>query len=405
MNTKLLSVLSCGILVFLIACSNGNTDQETDSDNTTLELWHYYNGDSEEILADNIEAFNSQHDIQIKAQYIPYNELYQQVSVAIAGGNLPDIILLDTVWNSAFAATNSLADISSHMEEWGHIDDFYEGPLQSAVYDDKYYGVPYTSNLAVLYYNKELLHEAGLDSPPNDWSELKESAMQLTNEEQAGVGMSAAKSENGTFAFLNFVLSAGANYDSLDTPEAKEALTYLNSLIEDGSMNADVVNLPQDDITKLFAEEKIAMMVNGSWDIGTVESLNPDLDFGVTFVPKDKEYASATGGENWTIVEGEHVDEAWEFVKWMSEPEKMSEANIEIGNIPPRTDVELHLEDKPHLEQASELMDAAIPRGPSPYWPDISEEIQTAYQSVFTDTAEPEEALKKAAEAIQATIK
>jgi multiple sugar transport system substrate-binding protein len=414
---SMLIVLSLVLVWALTACGGSSSAPDSSADasgnpesaskgKVKLMAWHYYSGEFQKVMEGKIQQFNgSQDKVEIATQYIPYQNMMQQISVATVGKSLPDIILMDTVWNSSVAGLGSLEDITDRVKAWGQADNFYEGPLKSALYQDKYYGLPFTSNFAVMYYNKDMLKEAGIAAPPTTWDELRDAAKKLTNPNHSGLGLSLSKTENGTFAFLPFALSAGADYTKMGSPESVEALDYLVKLMDDGSVSKDLVSLPQDDLTKRFAAKQIALMVNGSWDIATVQKLGPDVNFGVTYVPKDKSFASTTGGENWTIVKGKNSDAAWEFVKWMEQADVMAEINASAGNVPPRKDAKMNLQNNPRLEEALPIIQVVTPRGPSPKWPEISDAIQIAMQKAFTKTVSPQDALNEAGKKIAEIIK
>ena len=57
-----------------------------------------------------------------------------------------------------------------------------------------------------------------------------------------------------------------------------------------------------------FISGNIAMMVNGPWQVPTMREQAPDLNWDVTLLPKDAEYASCLGGENFGVIDGDNVD-------------------------------------------------------------------------------------------------
>lgn len=402
------------LLIVLTACSGDSiTDEQSsegsgDSNDKTVSIWYYYSGKQQELFEDLIEEYNdSQDQYQLKGEYIPFDDTKKQLSVGLAGGTLPDMVIMDVVDNAAFAEQGVLEDITSKVDDWGEADTLYEGPLESATYEDKYYGLPVGSNALGFFYNEDLFEEAGIDSPPETWDELVEVAQQLTTDEVKGFAVSGVKSEEATFQFYPFLRSAGAEYDSLDSEGATNAMNLLKTLIDDGSMGSDVVNATQDDLARQFATGQIATMVNGPWNIERLKEENPDLNFGISQIPKDKEFASALGGENIAVIKDSNVDGAFDFVTWLLEPERIEEFSAKTGVFPPRKDVlensDFWNEDK-HLSEFVPIMDYADPRGPSPEWPTISEAIQIAIQESLTDSKPPKDALKGASDKVEKGI-
>jgi multiple sugar transport system substrate-binding protein len=352
-----------------------------------------------------IDDYNKTHDGKnVKHEYIPHGDYQQQLSTAVAGDNLPDILIVDNPDHARYASMGVLADLTDKISEWGEADKFLEGPWKSTLYEDKNYGIPFYSNALAMFYNKEILKEKGIDNPPENWDELKEVSKQLTDGSTFGFAMAGTSGPEGLFHFLPFLLSTGANYDKLDTPEAAKAFKLLADLVEDGSMNSEMLNWGKGDVLNQFSAGNAAMMVNGPWQISSLEEKSPDLEFGIALLPKDKKYASVLGGENFAISNGENEDEAWEFIKWMTEAEQMERFTVGSGQFPSRSDVadsNDHWKSDPHLSVFLEAVKNAQPRGPHPEWNKIADVIQNSVQNTITGTTTAEESAKSAAEQVK----
>ncbi|MCF6409643.1 ABC transporter substrate-binding protein [Pseudalkalibacillus salsuginis] len=413
MSKKFFGIVVLMALLVLAACS-GESVTDSDSDNNAsnndeeevqkdVTVWYYYTGKQEELFLTAIDEYNGAQDVyEVKAEYVPFPDVKKQLSVGLAGGTLPDMVQMDVVDNASFAAQGVLEDITSLVEEWGEADQFYEGPLKSVTYNDGYYGLPVGSNALGLFYNVDMLEEAGVE-PPTTWDELLETAETLTSGDTKGFAISAVKSEEGAFQYYPFLRSSGAEYTDLDSEGAIGSLSLLTQLVEEGSMGADVVNATQDDLARQFAQGKLAMMVNGPWNIERLKSENPDLNFAITQIPKDEEYASVLGGENLAIIKDSNVSGAFDFLTWFLETERTEKFSAETGVFPARKDAlensDFWTNDE-HLRGFVPIMDVADPRGPSPEWPEISDAIQIALQEALTGTKSPKEALQGAAEKV-----
>ncbi|GAE92766.1 sugar ABC transporter [Gracilibacillus boraciitolerans JCM 21714] len=172
-------------MILIISACGGDDGSITPEDNnegdsaeesegkTEVLLWHHYTS-SAELLNKFLEEFNnSQEDIVVKSEYVPFSEMNRQLSVGTAGDSLPDMILADTVNNVSMASMGILADLTDRINEWGGEggDQFLNGPMNSTVYKDKNYGLPLTTNSLGLFYNKNLFEEAGIEEPPTTWGE------------------------------------------------------------------------------------------------------------------------------------------------------------------------------------------------------------------------------------------
>lgn len=390
------------VLLFLSAgCSSTGENAEAAKE---VKVWDYFTGKQQELYHELVDQYNQSQDrYKVVTEYIPFNEVKKQLSVGAAGAALPDAVFLDNVDNASFAAMGVLEDLTGRIETWGQTDQFYDGPLSSARYDGKYYGVPFASNALALFYNKDLLRAAGLAEPPKTWSELRKAAQKTSKGQTKDFAMSAVKSEESAFQFYPFLLSSGAEFNHLQSEKAVSSLQFLTDLIKDGSMDKEVLNATQDDLARQFAAGRLAMMINGSWNIERLKEAE-QLDYGITFIPKDKTFASALGGENIAVVKGKNADGAWDFITWLIDPKRLETLTAETGVFPPRKDI-LEKSDRwktdQHVKAFIPIMDIASARGPSKDWPKMSEALQTALQEALSESKPPEDALKDAARKIK----
>ena len=332
-----------------------------------------------------------------------FAEIKKQLSIGVAADQLPDVTLCDTVDNVSFAAMGAAMDITSEVEAWGELENYFEAPANSAQYGGKYYGVPYYSNCLAIMYNKDIFDEMGLEYPTSDWTwdDFKNLTAQTTTADHYGLTMSLIKSEEGTFDVLPFIWQAGADYDSLDSDGAKEALTMIHDFYQNGYMSKELISMTQADMcASLFATGKSAMMVAGSWLNTNIQNENPDLNYGVVTFPNYKNAASPIGGGNIMMMKDDNREASWELMKFLSSKENSRKFCEDAGYISPREDAvaesTLWLDD-PILSVYTEQLKIAKARGPHPKWPEISSAIQFAYQDVLSGAKSVDDALKQAA--------
>ncbi|MFF2088922.1 extracellular solute-binding protein [Paenibacillus sp. NPDC058174] len=397
----------------LAACGggngNGNGNKESKGSNETAEgkgasepkkltLWFYFEGKAQfDIVKSLTDGFTAKNpNITVDPVYIPFADFKKRLSVGLTASELPDIVIIDNPDHAAYAAMGLFADITEQLKDWPEKDQFFEGPWKSASYDGKQYGIPLGSNNLALYYNEQMLQDAGV-TPPQTWDELREAAKKLTKDGVKGLGVSAPQNEEGTFQFLPWLLSTGATFDQIST-DGVRAFSLLSDLIKDGSMSKEVINWTQSDVMKQFAAGKLAMMINGPWQIPDIEKTAPDLKYGLALVPKDKKFASVLGGENLGVVNGKNIPEAVEFIKYVASPEVSKDFAQKFGYFPARKDVasDPYWTDNDKLKVFAQNMEYAQPRGPHPKWPEISNAISEALGKVLTLYSEPEAAAQEA---------
>lgn len=380
-------------------------------DQVTIELWHHMSPDQGRPLIEMVDEFMQLHpDIKVETQSVAFSELKKQISIGVAADQLPDVSLCDTVDNASFAAMGAAKDITEEVNAWGEIDNYFDGPRTSGIYEDKYYGVPYYSNCLAIMYNKDIFDEMGVEYPTSDWTwdEFKEIVEKTTTEDHYGLTMCLVKSEEGTFNEIPFIWQAGADYDSLDSEEAISALNMINDFYQNGYMSKELVSMTQADMcASLFIPGKSAMMVAGTWLTANIRNDRPDMNYGVVTFPNNQNNASVIGGANLIMLKDEHKEASWELMKFLSDKDNSRKFCEAAGNISSRQDAVADSElwnDDPNVSVYLEQLQVARARGPHPRWPEISSEIQFAVQDTLSGAETPESALKHAAEEVAKII-
>src|SRR5690606_38299747 len=118
------------------------------------------------------------------------------------------------------------------------IDDFFEGFMYNSVADGQVWGIPWQRSTPILYYNKGVFSEVGLDpeTPPATWDELVEYATLTQVGEGANVTRWGVEIPATDWVFGNFAIQAGQHIGSteddpctvyLNTPEAIQAAEFI----------------------------------------------------------------------------------------------------------------------------------------------------------------------------------
>ncbi|PWW07236.1 carbohydrate ABC transporter substrate-binding protein (CUT1 family) [Paenibacillus cellulosilyticus] len=382
------------------AATTTDTTAKTDTaEKTKLTLWFYFEGkerfDKIKALTDGYTAKNP--NVEIEPVFIPFADFKKKLSVGLAASDLPDIVVIDNPDTAAYAAMGLFADITEKVNAWADKDQFFPGPWSSTILDGKQYAIPLGSNNLALFYNEKMLSDAGV-TPPTTWDELRTAAKALTKDGTTGIGIAAPGNEEGTFQFLPWLLSAGATFDNVGGAEGAKAYGFLADLVNDGSMSKDVINWTQADVMKQFASGKIAMMVNGPWQLPELATNAPDLKYGIALLPKDQQYASVLGGENLGIVNGKHVDQAVDFAMYVESPDVLKDFAQGFGYFPARKDVaaDPYWADNDQLKVFADNMNYAQPRGPHPKWPEISNALSEALDKTLLGSGTAEDNAKEA---------
>ena len=130
-----------------------------------------------------VAAWNEENpDRQINLTYIPHAEMVPKLAQAIASGDVPDLMGLDLIYGPQFASAGQLEDITDLIGDDPTLETIPEGHRAVATWEDRLYGVPLYADVSVLFWNKELFRQAGLDpeQPPTNLTELHDMAAAIT---------------------------------------------------------------------------------------------------------------------------------------------------------------------------------------------------------------------------------
>jgi sn-glycerol 3-phosphate transport system substrate-binding protein len=229
---------------------------------------------------------------------------------------------------------------------------FYPAFMANSQTGGKTWGIPFQRSTIVLYWNKELFKEAGLDpnKPPADWDEMRAFAQKLTKRDASGnVTQWGVQIPSSGFPYWLFqglttpngveLMNAAGTETYFDRPEVITALQYWVDLgRKDKVMPPGVVEwgtTPKD-----FFERKVAMIWTTTGNLTNVRN-NAKFDFGVAMLPAHKRRGSPTGGGNFYVFKKatkEQQAAAVKFAQWMTQPERAAQWGIDTGYVAVRPD-------------------------------------------------------------------
>ncbi len=374
---------------------------------TQLTLLFYYEGQERFSIISNLcNVFNNeQNKIEVMPEFVPFEDLKKRLITGFADGTPPDIVIFDKADQAYLADKKILVDISDQISDWTDLDQYYENSMNSCMYKGGIYGMPFGENCLGLFYNKKMFDEEKI-VPPKNWEELRVTAKKLSKNNIKGIGICGQDSEQGFFQFLPWFYSAGASIEKVDSPEAINAFSLLNDLVKSGSMSREVINWSQADVMKQFANQKIAMMLNGPWQISELKLKAPNLEYGVSKIPMDIKSVTILGGENIGVIDWKNKGYAFKFLRYVCNSENVKSFSKAMGYFPSRKDISVDevFEENQITKFFENEMKEAIPRGSDPKWPEISKIVTKALHVTLSQTKLPEAAAKDAQVSIEGIL-
>jgi sn-glycerol 3-phosphate transport system substrate-binding protein len=293
---------------------------------------------------------------------------------------------------------------------------FFPGFMENSQTGGKTWGIPFQRSTVVLYWNKELFKEAGLDpeTPPKTWAEQLAFAQKLTKRDAAGNvtqwGIQIPSSGFPYWLFQGLSTQAGAILanaagDKTDyaNPAVVEALQYWVDLAQKHKVHPTGIvewgTTPRD-----FFERKVAMMWTTTGNLTNVRS-NAKFPFGVGLLPAGKRLGSPTGGGNFYISKKASKAEqeaAFKFVRWITTPERAAQWSIDTGYVAVRPD---SYETPAMKKYAAEFPPALVARDQLPHAvaelsthenQRVTKALNDGLQAALTGTKTPQKAMEDA---------
>jgi raffinose/stachyose/melibiose transport system substrate-binding protein len=240
------------------------------------------------ILKESVEAYNKDHpDEKITLRLFANDDYKQKLRVAFGANQAPDLF-----FNWGGGALNDYVTAGKvDAVEDSQVDllRFMPSVLKSAKFDGKVYGVP-ANGLApvVLYYNKKVLGDAGVQ-PPKTYDELLTAVKTLKDNKVTPISL-AANSKWPTLMYLEYLLDregdskvfqriASGDPAGWKDPAVTKANARLQELARAGAFgdSASSVNYDQGASTALLYTGKAGMELMGTWEYANMVKAAPDF--------------------------------------------------------------------------------------------------------------------------------
>ena len=355
------------------------------------------------------EAFEAANP-GIKIEYVDVasQDYAVKTTTMLEGGDKSDVYMIKEIDNlinwqaQGFAAPLDTADYDLSG---------FVGTEANYAVDGVQYAIPFRSDFWVLFYNKDLFDEAGVEYPTNDmtWDQYAELAKKMTNAEKQIYG-----------THYHTWLSAVANWavcDGVNTLADKEYsdLLYFYKLyqdLEDSGACMSFADLKAAGLhySGAFANGNIAMMPMGYWYVSTLIGYNKDgtcsFNWGITAVPHLEGVPAGSSFGNLTgamiNAKSENKDLAWKYVAWLGGPEG-AKATASVGARPAwvSEDVAGAMASVEGFPADETSKGALLPSGVAMEWPvaekvaDIKTIVNEEHSMIMAREITPEEGIEE----------
>jgi sn-glycerol 3-phosphate transport system substrate-binding protein len=343
--------------------------------------------------------------IKVKPIYAgSYQESLTKALTAVKGGDAPTTAVLLSTDMYTLIDEDAIVPFDGYIksaEDQAWLKGFYPAFMENSQTGGKTWGIPFQRSTIVLYWNKEMFKDAGLDpnKPPATWAEMTSYAQKLTKHDASGKvtqwGVQIPSSGFPYWLFQGLTTEADAilmNPAGTETYYDKKYKVHPEGIVEWGTTPKD------------FFERKVAMMWTTTGNLTNVRN-NAKFDFGVGMLPADKRRGSPTGGGNFYLFKQAKPGQqaaAVKFIRWISSPPRAAQWGIDTGYVAVRPDawetpaMKKYVAEFPAAAVARDQLQYAVAELSTHDNQRVTKALNDGLQAALTGSKTPEQAMKDA---------
>jgi multiple sugar transport system substrate-binding protein len=414
----------------LSGCSGGSGE----GDSNTIKVAYSKFGNFTQ-MDDHMKAVKEQYEAAnegMTVELVPIEALEADYFTKLAlmnqsASTAPDVMYEDTFKVKSDAEAGYILPLDDYIDAWDDWEQFPDNAREAGAGDDgKIYGVPMGTDTRAIWYNKQLLADAGLTVPwePTSWQDILDAAeaVKEKNPETIPFNIYSGKGQSEGASMQGFQMLLSGTEDTLYNSDEKKWVTGSQGFIDSLQFITDVYQgdlgpTPQQALDKnvgttinseWIPQNKLAMSLDGSWVSGTWLETGttpwPEWNdvMGVAAMPtQDGQGAGRTSmSGGWTLAMGaktKNADAAWDFIETALDKDNSLDYDVAASQIAVRTDVgtdPAYIDSNPTFEFFSDLVKDTHFRPATSDYSKISNEITVAMEAVMTGQQTPEEAAK-----------
>ncbi len=333
------------------------------SEPVEITFWHSMPRENETTLTAITDEFNtSQSAVKVNlVNQVSYDDTFTKYKAGLQSGDLPDLVQLQETEQQQMIDTQSIVPSGACAKADKYsFSDFLPRVVRYFTIDGQMFAMPFNTSGPVLYYNKLAFTAAGLDpeQPPATLAEVRSAAEALKSTGAVAGPPFGLKVEPGYVEhwlglsnklFVNNKngRSARTTASVLDSKTGKQIFGWMSGMVKDGLAATN----PADGASNFdnligIGNGNHAMSIDTSASLGTVKSLldsgaYPNVDLGVAPMPglvTGKGGVLVSGGSLFIVRQSspEKQAAAWEYAKFLNDPETQATWAVGTGYIPIR---------------------------------------------------------------------
>lgn len=274
----------------------------------TVQWWtpNWDEPESREMAA---EFEKANPDVKVDLVITDWDTYKSKITTAISAGNAPElstVLITDVV---PFAKKGLLEPLGELGAAAGiDFQDIVKPALDIATDDGQIYGVPFRYDGSGIYYNVDLLEQAGYTEFPTDWEEMVEMSKKLSVDGKYAFAWPLGNQANAAtrlvqqlYTYGGEILSEDETTCLLDSEAAKKALGNIVNSIGENYASPSSAEYDNTKMRDAFGSGSLAFNFTGPFDIDTLKTDYPDLNFKTAVIPGDGKMGCTTAN-GWSVV-------------------------------------------------------------------------------------------------------
>lgn len=350
-------------------CKGLSEEQKRAVQPVELEYWTVYND------TDQLKKFAKEYEqrrgyVNINIKKVRYDEFQDKFVEALADGVAPDIVSMHVRWlqsqknrlspmpdqvnvanlrkDSGIGGGTSVQQLTNPMPSSRQIErNFIKTVPNNVIIDDSTYGLPLAVDTLALYYNEDLLDKAGIAQPPETWKDLQQAVKKSTkfdsegNIVQSGIAMGTSDNIGNYFDVLSMLMmqsgttlgqgqrvtfANGLNEDPVNHPSVQALRFYTDFAKENKDVYSWDTN--QENALDNFVRGNSVFYVGFSHVRDEIKNRAPQMNIEVVSLPQLNPSSPKNVANYWiesVVKESNNKNEAWDFIRFMSQPNNIQE--------------------------------------------------------------------------------
>lgn len=338
-SLALSAVLMTGLMTGCGSKNNASSEEIVTEITEPVEIsfWHAMSGDLEKTLENLTNKFmEANPNIKVNLQnQSTYNDLQQKMTATLASPkDLPTLTQAYPHWMINAMQDELLVDLKPYIENETigseNYNDILEGFRNSSEIDGKIYGMPFNKSTEVIWYNKTLFDELGLEVPKT-FEEFAQVAKTITEKKGiVGAGFDALNN-----FYTTYLKNKGVDFNSetdVTSAESVEAANYYLDGIKEGYFRIAGTDMY---LSGPFANETLGMYVGSNAGESFVkQGVDGKFEIGVAPYPAESVMQQGTDLYMFSNATAEQRTAAFEFLKFLTSTENQITWGVETGYIP-----------------------------------------------------------------------